>query len=183
MTFTQGAAAYKPPRKPIQMPPVVTVVFGTIGDIIRMLTPRGVHPTVTGTGMFAIMLLIIAGGGFYLSNSPTGKAKHLRIRIVEQLEAHLEEKYPGKINPDHIRVVDPVNINLAKTTGIQDRVRYSAQLSVVTNGQRRIVGTVEGVFDSGLLFYGLELTTTVLTTDFDLYPDFLDTLTHADNRR
>lgn len=179
MTFTQGAAAYKTPRKPFQMPAIVTVAWGTLADIIRMLTPRGVHPTVTGTGMFAIMLLIICGAGFLLSNSITGKAKHLRIRIVQELEVYLNEKYPGKINPNHIRVIDPVNISLAKTTAIQDRVRYTAQLSVVTNGQRRIVGTVEGVFDSGLLFYGMELTQTVLTTEFDLYPDFLDTLTRA----
>lgn len=177
MTFSQGAAAYKRPRKPLQLPTFITVIFGAIADLIRLLTPRGVHPTVTGTGMFAIMLMIIGGGGFLLSNSVTGKEKHLRIRIVEELETYLNKEYPSQINPDHVRVIDPIQIQLYKSSGIQDRVRYDAKLSVVTNGQRRIVGTVKGVFDSGVLFYGLELSTTVLTTEFDLYPDFIDTLT------
>ncbi|HAI11347.1 MAG TPA: hypothetical protein DCM28_06550 [Phycisphaerales bacterium] len=179
MTFSQGAAAYKRPRRPVPMPAFVSVIFGAMADVIRVITPRGVHPTVTGTGMFVIMLLLIGGGGFLLSNSITGKEKHLRIRIVEELEIHLNEQYPNQINPDHIRVVDPINIKLFKATGIQDRVHYTGKLSIVTNGQRRIVGEVEGVFDSGLLFYGLELSTTVLTTEFNLFPDFLDTLTRV----
>lgn len=179
MTFTQGASAYKRPRRPVPMPAFVSVIFGAMADIIRVITPRGVHPTVTGTGMFVIMLLIIGGGGFLLSNSITGKEKHLRVRIVEELETHLNEQFPSQINPDHIRVVDPINIQLFKATGIQDRVHYTAKLSIVTNGQRRIIGEVQGVFDSGVLFYGLELSTTVLTAEFNLYPDFLDTLTRV----
>ena len=182
MTFTESASAYHAPRRPIQMPTFVTVTLGACADILRVISPRGVHPTVTGTGMLLIMILIIGGGGFYLSNSITGKAKHLRVRIVQELEIYLDKQFPGKINPQYIRVIDPVNISLAKTTGIQDRVRYTAQLTVVSMGQRRIVGTVEGVFDSGVLFYGLELTQTVLTANFDLYPDFIDQLTQAGKR-
>ena len=182
MTFTQGALAYHTPHRSIPLPAFITVTLGTLADILRMLSPRGVHPTVTGTGMLFIMILIVCGGGFYLSNSITGKAKHLRVRIVHELEIHLNKEFPGKIDPNHIRVIDPVNIALAKTTGIQDRVRYTAELSVVSMGQRKIVGTVQGVFDSGLLFYGLELTQTVLTTEFDLYPDFIDQLIRADKR-
>ena len=177
MTFTRGAAPFKAPRRRLPMPAFMSVILGAMADVVRMISPRGVHPTVTGTGMFAIMLILIGGGGFWLSNSIEGKAKHLRVRIVQELETYLNKEYPGQVKSDYIRVVDPVNINLARTTGIQDRVRYTAQLSVVTNGQRRIIGTVEGTYDSGLLFYGLELTHTVLSTDFDLYPDFVDTLT------
>ncbi|MFG0249360.1 MAG: hypothetical protein ACF8OB_10775 [Phycisphaeraceae bacterium JB051] len=177
MTFTRGAAAFKAPRRRLPMPAFMSVILGAMADVVRMISPRGVHPTVTGTGMFAIMILLIGGGGFWLSNSIEGKAKHLRVRIVQELETYLNAEYPGQVKSDYIRVVDPVNINLARTTGIQDRVRYTAQLSVVTNGQRRIIGTVEGTYDSGLLFYGLELTHTVLSTDFDLFPDFVDTIT------
>ena len=114
-----------------------------------------------------------------MSNTDQGKAKHLSVRIVHELETYLTQKYPGKINPDYLRVVDPVNITLAKTTGVHNRVRFTADLTIVTRGQREIVGTAEGVFDAGLLFYGLELTQTVLNTEFELYPDFLDQLTHA----
>jgi len=179
ITFTQGAAAYKAPRRKVPMPAFLAVIFGTFGDLLRMLSPRGVHPTITGTGMFMIMALIVCGVGIYMSNTDQGKAKHLSVRIVHELETYLTQKYPGKINPDYLRVVDPVNITLAKTTGVHNRVRFTADLTIVTRGQREIVGTAEGVFDAGLLFYGLELTQTVLNTEFELYPDFLDQLTHA----
>ncbi len=183
MTFEQAAQATGPHHtRAWHLPPFLAATLGTLKDLFRIITPKGVSPTVTGTGMLLVMTLIVCFGGTFVSNNMTGKAKHLKVKLVEELRTHLDKEYAGKIDSEYVAVIEPVYLELIPSNDVQNRVSYTGQLSIVTEGKRRIIGEVDGVFDAGLLFFGLELTDSHLTTNFNLYPDFMTLFARVQKR-
>lgn len=179
VSLTASAHEESQRRQAGAVPPLLGTMVSFVGNVmlggLRAITPRGMPVSMTGGAVFVLFAIVGFGAGVVWSNGSSGKLHYLQQRIPMELTTHLSKTGHTDFDADRLKLIRLQEISLAPESDGSSRLRYDADMVVISQSQPLVVGGIGGYFTPGLLFFGNSLTDSQVTCDFNMNDTFYST--------
>lgn len=179
VSLTASAHEESQRRQTGGVPPLLGTVVSFVGKVavsgLRAITPRGMPVSLTGGAVFVLFAIVGFAAGVVWSNGDSGKLHYLQQRIPIELTTHLSKTGHTDFDADRLKLVRLHEIQMAPESSGASRLRYDADVVVISQSQPIVVGRIGGYFTPGLLFFGNSLTDSQVACDFVMNDAFYTT--------